>query len=84
MLYYANGGPGPATRLLRVDAPPDADIDQWQRAPAQRWLPGRGWEPDIHAQLDIQQTGDYFMVDESQVVGIQQQLRDWDAKFESA
>jgi len=29
LLYYANGGPGPATRLLRVDAPGDGDYDKW-------------------------------------------------------
>jgi hypothetical protein len=34
MLYYANGGPGPATRLLRVDAPGDGDHEKWLRADA--------------------------------------------------
>lgn len=73
-LYYGNGGPGPATKLLRVDAPPDATIDQWRRAPAERWSVSAGWKPEIHAQLDIECLGEFFMVDESQVPDIQAQM----------
>lgn len=74
MPYYSNGGPGPATKLLRVDSPADASFEVWRFAPAFRWTPRAGWKPDDHAQLDILQTGDYFMVDASQVEAIQQQM----------
>jgi hypothetical protein len=81
MLYYHNGGPGPATKLLRVDAPEGADIAAWRRAPAWSWQPKTGWRPDTFAQLDILGTGELFMVDESQVEGIQDGMRAAVAKY---
>ncbi|ORW25164.1 hypothetical protein [Mycobacterium palustre] len=76
MLYYSNGGPGPATKLLRVDAPGDGDRDKWLFAPAERWNVKTGeWKSDSLAQLDILGTGDFFMVDASQVAGIQRKMK---------
>ncbi|HTX93656.1 MAG TPA: hypothetical protein VME67_01720 [Mycobacterium sp.] len=74
MLYYSNGGPGPATRLLRVEVP-GSDREAWLRAPAASWQPHSGWVPNTFVQLDILGTGDFFMVDESQVDGIQQEMK---------
>lgn len=75
MLYYSNGGPGPATRLFRVDAPADADHMAWHRAAAASWQPHTGWVPNTYVQLDILGTGDYFMVDESQVPAIKEEMK---------
>lgn len=73
-LYYSNGGPGPATKLLRVDAPEGADIAAWRRSPAASWQPHSGWVPNTFVQLDILGLGEYFMVDESQVQAIQAEM----------
>ena len=75
MLYYANGGPGPATKLLRVDVP-DGDYSSadWQRGPAASWTVVAGWQPEIHAQLDIQQLGEFFMIDPDEVIEVQHQM----------
>jgi hypothetical protein len=75
MQYYGDGGPGPHTKLLRVDAPNGADERAWQRAPAFRWTPEAGWFPEPHAQLAIRQLGEFFLVDESDVPGIQAHMR---------
>lgn len=80
-LYYANGGPGPADKLLRVDVPPGYDGEHavWFSAPAFRWTPEFGWFREPHAQNDIQQTGDFALVDVSKVPEIQKQMREeWD------
>jgi hypothetical protein len=82
MLYYHNGGPGPATRLLRVDAPEDADIYGWHGAPAASWQPHSGWVPNTFVQLDILGKGEFFMVDESQVESIQNEMRARAAKYQ--
>ena len=82
MLYYSDGGPGPATKLLRVDAPEGADIAAWRRAPAWSWQPHSGWVPNTFVQLDILGTGEFFMVDESQVEDIQAEMRAALAKYE--
>jgi hypothetical protein len=74
MLYYGNGGPGAATRLLRVDAPEDADLTAWQQAPADKWTARSGWEPFVNAQLDIQQLGEYFMIDADEVPKVQREM----------
>jgi hypothetical protein len=75
MLYYSNGGPGPATRLLRVEVPGSgSDREAWLRAPAASWQPHTGWVPNTYVQLDILGTGDFFMVDESQVEAIQGEM----------
>jgi len=76
MLYYSNGGPGPATDLLRVDAPSDHDFSVWRAAKSARWTVRGGWEQFDNAQLDISFTGDYSMVDADEVPGIQAQMRD--------
>jgi hypothetical protein len=81
MLYYANGGPGPASKLLRVDAPEGADPSAWRGAPAWSWQPKTGWRPNTNAQLDILTLGEFFLIDESQVIEVQHQmLLQW-AKF---
>ena len=41
MLYYANGGPGPADKLLRVHAPADGEFAAWRLAPAREVDPLR-------------------------------------------
>lgn len=80
-LHYSNGGPGPATRLLRVDAPEDADIAAWHGSPAASWQPHSGWVPNTFVQLDILGTGDFSMVDESQVPAIQAEMAARLARF---
>lgn len=80
-LYYSNGGPGPASKLLRIDAPADGEFADWRRAPAQRWQVKGGWKPDDEAQHKILMTGDFFMIDESQVAQVQEEMRAEYAKF---
>jgi hypothetical protein len=85
MLYYSNGGPGPATRLLRVEvAGGGSDREAWLRAPAASWQPHNGWQPNTYVQLDILGRGEFFMVDESQVEGIQNEMRAQVAKFQAS
>ena len=40
-----------------------------------------GWFPQPHAQLDIRCLGEFFLIDESEVPEIQQQMRDRSAQF---
>lgn len=75
-MYYSDGGPGVATKLFRVDAPDGADEREWRRAPAFRWVPPDDWFPQPHAQLDIRQLGEFFLVDDSEVPEIQEQMRE--------
>ena len=81
MLYYANGGPGPATKLLRVNAPEDGEFADWRVAEAERWAVRDGWQPFPNAQSDIQWTGEYGMIDASQVPEVQEQMRKQAAKY---
>jgi hypothetical protein len=82
MLYYSDGGPGPATKLLRVEVPATGSSHEaWLRAPAASWQPRSGWQPNDDAQLDILGTGDFFMVDASQVEDIQNEMRAAVAKY---
>ena len=74
MLYYSNGGPGPASKLLRVKAPPNATLAEWQAAPGEAWGEA-GWQPWPGAQVEIQQLGEFFMIDESQVAKAQNEIR---------
>ena len=74
MLYYGNGGPGPHTKLLRVHAPKDGDFATWRSAPAERWHVNGGWQPEIHAQLDILHLGEFFMIDDSEVLDVQYEM----------
>lgn len=80
-LYYSNGGPGPATRLVRIDAPEDGDWDTWYYAPGFKWTAADGWEPFRIAQGEVTQTGEYGMIDESEVERVQQEIRDWIARY---
>jgi hypothetical protein len=73
-LYYGDGGPGPHTKLLRVDAPDGCDERTWRSAPAFRWEPGAGWFPAPHAQLDIRCLGEFFLIDDSEAIEAQQQM----------
>jgi hypothetical protein len=76
VLYYSNGGPGPATKLLRVEVPGSgSDYEAWLRAPAASWQPHSGWVPNTFVQLDILGLGEFFMVDESAVEDIQNEMR---------
>ena len=73
MLYYSDGGPGPASKLLRVDAEPEG-FAQWRAAPASTWQVKGGWQPYPQAQNEILQSGEFFMIDASQVVEVQAQM----------
>ncbi len=75
MLYYSDGGPGPARKLLRVDAPEDCNMAQWRAAPADAWGPKRGWLPYSDAQSDILWLGEFFMIDASQVEKVQGEIQ---------
>ena len=81
-LFYSNGGPGPASKLFRVEAPEGATIEQWRGSPAASWQPHSGWVPNTFVQLGILGTGDFGMVDESQVQGIQKEMTAALAKYE--
>ena len=81
MMFYGNGGPGPHTKLLRVDAPDGCDEQTWRSAPAERWTATGGWQPEIHAQLDIRCLGEFFLIDENEVIEAQAQMRDGAAQF---
>ncbi|WP_156771969.1 hypothetical protein [Mycobacterium sp. 1245805.9] len=83
-LHYANGGPGPATRLLRVDAAGDGDFTAWRSAPAFAWQPKGGWKPYSLAQLDILCLGEYAMIDESDVLEVQHQILLQHMRFHSS
>jgi hypothetical protein len=74
VLYYANGGPGPATKLLRVTVPENGDFATWRSAPAERWNVMGGWTPDGDAQMKILMSGEFFMIDESEVLDVQAQM----------
>lgn len=75
-LYYSNGGPGPASKLLRVDAPSNGAFREWQFAPAFCWTPEGGWQPWVHAQNEILNLGEYGMIDSSYVAHVQAEIRD--------
>lgn len=81
MLYYADGGPGPASKLLRVDAHATGEFSDWRFAPAERWQVKGGWKPEPQAQAMIHQSGDLFMIDESQVPAVQAQMREQYNRF---
>lgn len=80
-LYYSNGGPGPASRLRRIDAPDDGDFDTWYRAQGWKWTVRGGWEKDDHVQGEVTQTGEFGMIDESEVEKVMQEMRDRSARF---
>jgi hypothetical protein len=74
-LYYANGGPGPASKLWRVNVEgTGSDRWEWHAATAEAWGE-RGWVPWPGAQLDILHLGEFFMIDESQVPQAQADIR---------
>jgi hypothetical protein len=75
-LFYANGGPGPATKLYRVDVPTSGGVrvGAWQVAPAGRWSVEAGWQPYSDAQADITLSGEFFLIDESQVLDVQHEM----------
>jgi hypothetical protein len=70
MLYYADAGPGPRTKLLAVDS----DGDDWWSAPAWRWNVKGGWKPEPNAQLDIHCLGEFFLIPDSQVLDVQHEM----------
>ena len=65
MLHYADAGP------LRVDAPDGGTPAGWHCAPAWRWNVKGGWQPYADAQADIRLTGEFSLIDESQVLDVQ-------------
>jgi hypothetical protein len=74
MHYYGNGGPGPHTKLLRVDAPDGCDERTWWSAPAFQWSVTAGCFRQSNAQLDIRCLGEFFLIDESEVLDAQAQM----------
>lgn len=70
MFYYANGSPGPATKLFRVDDGASAD---WLAAPSARWEPKHGWLP-YKAQPEILDSGEMFLIDSSEVERVQREI----------
>jgi hypothetical protein len=83
MLFYSDGGPGPATKLYRVDSPTDGNMAGWACAPAQSWQPDSGWRPNDHVQDDILWLGEFTMVDASEVEQVQWQILDDYMQFET-
>lgn len=75
-LHYANGGPGPATRLLRVNADAADGFDTWIAASSHKWTAAGGWEPYPAAQPDIMYLGEYFPIGTDEVERVQQEIRD--------
>jgi hypothetical protein len=73
VLYYANGGPGPATGLLRIHAPKGGTYDGWRNARGQRWSVRDGWFDYPRAHEVILWAGEYFLIADSQVPKIQRQ-----------
>lgn len=74
MLYYSDGGPGPATKLVRSDAETSADA-RWFSAGSDRWYPAHGWLPWA-AQAEIWFDGYLGLIDASDVPAVQQQIRE--------
>jgi hypothetical protein len=66
-LFYGNGGPGPHTKLYRVDAPPGCDDHTWWAAAAFQWSVTAGWFEDTDVQGNIRWLGEFFRVDDSEV-----------------
>lgn len=82
-LVYSDGGPGPASKLWRVNVEGNgSDIHEWRSASAHRWTVRGGCTPHVNAQLDILFWGEMFMVDASEVPEIQQGMREEMAKYE--
>jgi hypothetical protein len=75
-LYYANGGPGPASKLWRVNVEgTGSDSHEWHAASAEQWGDENGWQPRPGAQLDILWLGEFSMIDESDVPKVQNEIR---------
>lgn len=74
VLFYANGGPAPATKLLAVDAPNGGDWLAWRTTPAWRWEISSGWQRSAMAQSDIKWAGEYGIIDESEVLDVQYEI----------
>ena len=74
-VYYSNGGPGPASKLWRVNVEgTGSDRMEWHAASAEQWGTN-GWQPRPGAQLDILCLGEFFMIDESEVPRVQDEIR---------
>jgi hypothetical protein len=74
-VYYSNGGPGPASKLWRVNVEgTGSDRREWHAASAEQWGTN-GWQPRPGAQLDILWLGEFSMVDESEVPRVQDEIR---------
>ena len=79
-LYYSDGGPGPASKLWRVNVEGDgSDMHAWHSASAEQWGE-KGWVPNPGAQLDILWLGEFFMIDESEVPKVQNEIRERNAQ----
>lgn len=81
-LFYSDGGPGPASKLWRVNVEDNgSDMAEWRSASADQWTARGGWEQRDNVQLDILFLGEMFMVDASEVPQIQQQMRERAVKY---
>ncbi|MDT5051952.1 MAG: hypothetical protein QOF66_318 [Mycobacterium sp.] len=79
MQYFSDGGPGPATKLLRVDYDGPLDdmdsIHPFGDSKAERWSPRDGWQPSPTATSDILWSGWLSRISESEVPTVEDQLR---------
>jgi hypothetical protein len=67
-MYYSDGGPGPATKLLRLDV-----IDVWRYSPGWTWGPA-GWIAESGATAMILGTGEFSQIDPADVPRVQEEI----------
>jgi hypothetical protein len=79
MLFYANGLPQFATKLLRIDAPVTGDIvadfAAWKTADAEVWHVRDGWTPYPSGQMEVGATGDWDAIDPDEVLDVQANMQ---------
>jgi len=74
MRYYSDGGPGPASRLVRVHHDGGGG---WAFAPAEEWGVVIGWhEPNSHVQAEILALGELVALDPADVERVKQEIRE--------
>jgi hypothetical protein len=74
VLYYSDGGPGPASKLLAVQSEPGASDAAWWCAPGWRWQVKGGWREEPEAQGRIRLSGEFFYIEEEEVLEVQHQM----------
>jgi hypothetical protein len=75
-LYYANGGPGPASRLVRLHY--DGGVwPAWAFAPYEEWSEALDWHtPPSHVQAEILALGELVLIAAADVPKVQQEIRE--------